>query len=44
VKISNLYTCCEQEGRRGKDYETKLTAAETAMVEPIPVVTGYSKN
>jgi hypothetical protein len=23
VKINNLDTCCEQVGRRGKDYETK---------------------
>jgi hypothetical protein len=22
VKIKTLYTCCEQVGRRGKDYET----------------------
>jgi hypothetical protein len=24
VKINNLDTCCEQAGRRGKDYEAKL--------------------
>jgi hypothetical protein len=24
VKINNLDTCCEQVGRRGEDYETKL--------------------
>jgi hypothetical protein len=24
VKIKTLYTCCEQIGRRGKDYEMKL--------------------
>jgi hypothetical protein len=23
VKIKTLYTCCEQVGRRGKDYEAK---------------------
>jgi hypothetical protein len=23
VKIKTLYTCCEQVGRRGRDYETK---------------------
>jgi hypothetical protein len=23
VKIKTLYTCCEQAGRRAKDYETK---------------------
>jgi hypothetical protein len=23
AKIKTLYTCCEQVGRRGKDYETK---------------------
>jgi hypothetical protein len=24
VKINNLDTCCEQVGRRGKDYKTKI--------------------
>jgi hypothetical protein len=27
VKINNLDTYCEQVGRRGKDWETKLFAA-----------------
>jgi hypothetical protein len=25
VKVKTLYTCCEQVGRKGKDYEKKYT-------------------
>jgi hypothetical protein len=32
VKIKTLYTCCEQVGRRGKDYEKNDTAITTASV------------
>jgi hypothetical protein len=29
MKIKTLYTCCEQAGRRGKDYETKRNGHHT---------------
>jgi hypothetical protein len=32
VKIKTLCTCCEQVGRRGKDYETKLTPLSQTQV------------
>jgi hypothetical protein len=37
VKIKTLYTCCEQVGRRGKDYETKRILHYISLV----VCTGH---
>jgi hypothetical protein len=35
VIIKTLYTCCEQVGRRGKDYETNhVTAHSVAVAVP----------
>jgi hypothetical protein len=34
VKIKTLYTYCEQVGRRGKDYETKLLFRSLFMEPP----------
>jgi hypothetical protein len=31
VKIKTLYTCCEQVGRRGKDYEKKQKPDRKAL-------------
>jgi hypothetical protein len=31
VKTSNLDTCCEQVGRRGKDCETKLIQCQVTL-------------
>jgi hypothetical protein len=39
VKIKTLYTCCEQVGRRGKDYETKQSPGAAPLhpyTYPVP--------
>jgi hypothetical protein len=40
VKIKTLYTCCEQVGRRGKDYGTKTIATKICLHFPVLVKVG----
>jgi hypothetical protein len=37
VKIKTLYTCCEQVGRRRKDYETKFRSSSSVNCRQITV-------